>query len=103
MRPMPLSSFRLTTLAAVLGLGLALAGCSTVEDALSSDRVDYKSQSANRNTLIVPPDLTQLSRDGRWRPATGAFLPLQKCARVHRRCRVHRERCVRLNSSSLFC
>ena len=70
---MPLTPFRLTTLA-VLGLGLAVAGCSTVEEALSSDRVDYKSQSQNRNTLIVPPDLTQLSRDGRWRPAAGGVV-----------------------------
>lgn len=44
-----------------------LAGCSVLEET----KVDY--QSAKRgNTLEVPPDLTQISRDGRYDVGTGA-------------------------------
>jgi outer membrane protein assembly factor BamC len=50
-----------TTRLAVLGLSLALGGCSVLE----SDKVDYKS-AATAPSLAVPPDLTQLSRDTRY-------------------------------------
>ncbi len=50
-----------TTRLALLGLSLALGGCSVLE----SDKVDYKSASA-APSLAVPPDLTQLSRDNRY-------------------------------------
>jgi outer membrane protein assembly factor BamC len=50
---------------------LAAAGCSTVENVLSGDKVDYRSQSAKTVPLEVPPDLTQLARDGRYRPQSG--------------------------------
>ena len=45
----------------LLGLCLALGGCSVLE----SDKVDYKSASA-APSLAIPPDLTQLSRDNRY-------------------------------------
>ena len=46
-----------------LGAALALAGCS----ALESDKVDYRSASANKApSLTIPPDLTQLSKDTRY-------------------------------------
>ena len=46
-----------------LGTALALAGCS----ALESDKVDYRSASANKApSLTIPPDLTQLSKDTRY-------------------------------------
>ena len=48
---------------------LALAGCSSVENFLQGDKVDYKSQSVKTSPLEVPPDLTQLQRDGRYAPA----------------------------------
>ena len=51
------SFFRLS----LLGLALGLAACST----LDSDKIDYKS-AAKAPTLVVPPDLTQLSRDSRY-------------------------------------
>ena len=51
------SFFKLT----VLGTALALAGCSVLE----SDKVDYRS-TAKAPSLIVPPDLTQLSKDTRY-------------------------------------
>jgi len=50
-----------TTRLALLGLSLALGGCSVLE----TDKVDYKSASA-APSLAVPPDLTQLSRDNRY-------------------------------------
>jgi outer membrane protein assembly factor BamC len=46
-----------------LGTALALAGCSVLE----SDKVDYRSTSANKApSLTIPPDLTQLSKDTRY-------------------------------------
>ncbi|MEY4268501.1 MAG: hypothetical protein RIS90_3036 [Pseudomonadota bacterium] len=51
------SFFRLSLLALALGL----AACST----LDTDKIDYKS-AAKAPTLVVPPDLTQLSRDSRY-------------------------------------
>ena len=50
-----------STRLALLGLTLALAGCSVLE----GDKVDYKSASA-APSLAIPPDLTQLSRDNRY-------------------------------------
>lgn len=55
---------RLVALAALA----ALAGCSSVENFLSGDKLDYKSQSGKVATLDVPPDLTQLARDSRYQP-----------------------------------
>ncbi|HET7865034.1 MAG TPA: outer membrane protein assembly factor BamC [Burkholderiaceae bacterium] len=54
-------------------LGTALAcGCSTVGDALSPARVDYRSEGArSAPPLDVPPDLTQLGRDLRYQPPAG--------------------------------
>jgi len=64
--PLPIRS----TLA--VALLLALAGCSTVENFLQGDKVDYKSQSIKTAPLEVPPDLSQLQRDGRYAPAGGS-------------------------------
>lgn len=50
-----------TTRLALLGLSLALGGCSVLE----GDKVDYKS-ATSAPSLAVPPDLTQLSRDNRY-------------------------------------
>lgn len=44
---------------------ISLAGCSTIGSVLEPDRIDYKS-SGKAPTLEVPPDLTQLQRDGRY-------------------------------------
>ena len=62
-----------TLRAACLGAALlALAGCSTVENFLQGDKVDYRSQSAKTAPLEVPPDLTQLQRDGRYAASSGS-------------------------------
>ncbi len=50
-----------------LGTALALAGCS----ALESDKVDYRSGTVKAPSLLVPPDLTQLSKDTRYTVVDG--------------------------------
>jgi outer membrane protein assembly factor BamC len=51
-----------------LGTALALAGCS----ALESDKVDYRSSTVKAPSLVIPPDLTQLSKDTRYTVVDGA-------------------------------
>jgi outer membrane protein assembly factor BamC len=50
-------------------LAAALSGCSS--GLFSGDRVDYRSAATKMNPLEVPPDLTQLSRDGRYQQQRG--------------------------------
>jgi outer membrane protein assembly factor BamC len=58
----------------VLAASLAvLAGCSSVESALSGDKVDYRSATTRNAPLDVPPDLTQLSRDPRYQTPGGTI------------------------------
>lgn len=59
-----------TTLA-LAALATVLAGCSAIENTISGERVDYRSQAGKTSPLEVPPDLTQLARDGRYRPQGG--------------------------------
>ena len=59
------------TAVALLTTALAAGGCSTIDGFLSGDKIDYKSQSAKTAPLEVPPDLTQLQRDGRYQPQSG--------------------------------
>ncbi|MDH4061883.1 MAG: outer membrane protein assembly factor BamC [Aquincola sp.] len=58
--------------ACLVAAAVALAGCSTVENFLQGDKVDYRSQSVKSAPLEVPPDLTQLQRDGRYAAASGS-------------------------------
>ncbi len=52
----------------------ALAGCSSVENLLAGDKVDYRSPSNTRtSSLEVPPDLTQLTRDTRYQQPSGTI------------------------------
>ncbi|MDQ6638834.1 MAG: outer membrane protein assembly factor BamC [Pseudomonadota bacterium] len=61
-------------LAGVLSCIAVLGGCSTVENLLSGDKVDYRSTSTTRTTgLEVPPDLTQLSRESRYQQSNGSI------------------------------
>jgi len=57
--------------AAACLLAALLAGCSSFDNVISSEKVDYRSQSAKTAPLEVPPDLTQLARDGRYQPQSG--------------------------------
>ncbi len=63
----PARTFALTSLCCALGL----AGCSSITNFLSGDRVDYRTGATKTAPLEVPPDLTQLSRDGRFAPQGG--------------------------------
>ncbi len=49
----------------------ALAGCSSIENLLSGEKVDYRSTSTRTTGLEVPPDLTQLAKDTRYQPSSG--------------------------------
>jgi outer membrane protein assembly factor BamC len=64
---LPLRSIPLAVGVLLMGL---LAGCSSVGDFFAGDRVDYRSNAKRTDTLEVPPDLTQLSREGRYQPQT---------------------------------
>ena len=55
--------------AASLLLALSLAGCSS--GFMSGDSVDYRSTGIKSAPLDIPPDLTQLARDGRYQPRSG--------------------------------
>ena len=58
---------------ACLLLAAGLAGCSSVNDLLGGDKIDYRTAGATRDRgLEVPPDLTQLSRDTRFQPPGGS-------------------------------
>ena len=60
-------SHRSTTLrVAVVALTASLAACSSVENLLSGDKIDYRSSGTKTQGLEVPPDLTQLSRESRY-------------------------------------
>jgi outer membrane protein assembly factor BamC len=62
----------LHTLPTVALVAIALSGCSSVNEFIQGDKLDYKSQSVKTAPLDVPPDLTQLQRDGRYAPAGGS-------------------------------
>jgi outer membrane protein assembly factor BamC len=74
-----METFRVTfapssRIAAGLSCLVLIAGCSTVENLLSGDKVDYKSTSTTRpSSLEVPPDLTQLSRESRYQQPNGSI------------------------------
>ena len=51
---------------ALISLGLSLSACSVLE----SDKVDYRS-TAKAPSLVIPPDLTQLSKDTRYTVVDG--------------------------------
>jgi outer membrane protein assembly factor BamC len=64
----PLVPFRQTRHLIAVAAAVAMAGCSSVENFLGGDKVDYRSQSSKVASLDVPPDLTQLARDSRYQP-----------------------------------
>ncbi|MEF7617439.1 outer membrane protein assembly factor BamC [Aquincola sp. MAHUQ-54] len=65
---------RSSTALAVLALMTALAGCSSVEGLMSGDKIDYRSKSKqSQSPLEVPPDLTQLAREGRYQAPSGSI------------------------------
>ena len=60
------------TRAAALLLALSLAGCSSMDGVMSGEKVDYRSTATSTTQgLEVPPDLTQLAREGRYQAQSG--------------------------------
>lgn len=51
---------------AIALIAAALSGCSSIDNMLSGDKIDYKSTGAKTPGLDVPPDLSQLARDSRY-------------------------------------
>jgi len=64
----PSRSTRLLLHGTWLSVALALGGCSSVSNFFSGEKVDYKSGAQQSAGLEVPPDLTQLAREGRYQP-----------------------------------
>ncbi len=60
-----------------LAVSLALGACSVLEE----DRIDYKT-SIKGNTLEVPPDLTQLTRDNRYQVPGDTVTASSQSARI---------------------
>ncbi|MDW3680302.1 outer membrane protein assembly factor BamC [Cupriavidus sp. CV2] len=44
----------------------AMSGCSSINDAMAPDKIDYKSAAKRTSTLDVPPDLTKIEGDRRY-------------------------------------
>jgi outer membrane protein assembly factor BamC len=66
--------FQLPRSLTVLACLAVLAGCSSVENLLAGDKVDYRSNSTTRPAgLEVPPDLTQLAKETRYQQPNGTI------------------------------
>ena len=62
-------SIRMTPSGLTLALLLSsmlLSGCSTINDTLVGEKIDYKSGATKGASLDIPPDLSQLTRDNRY-------------------------------------
>ena len=58
---------------AALALAASLGACSSIDGALSGDKVDYRSGNTKAKALEVPPDLTQLARESRYQVQGGVI------------------------------
>ena len=63
-------SLSFSTLA--LASALSLGGCSSLDNLISGDKIDYRSGGTKTAGLDVPPDLTQLTKDSRYQQAQGS-------------------------------
>ncbi|MGL4574882.1 MAG: outer membrane protein assembly factor BamC [Burkholderiaceae bacterium] len=57
---------RVVARGAVLAALAVLAGCSSINELMEGEKIDYKSGVTKVSTLEVPPDLTQLPREDRF-------------------------------------
>lgn len=69
-RTSPDAPQRLSSLALIAALTMPLAACSSLEGMFGGS-TDYKSNSAKVPPLEVPPDLSQLAKDGRYQVQGG--------------------------------
>ena len=64
---------RAPAVASVCVAACLASACSTVQQVTEERRIDYRTEAGKTATLDVPPDLTQLNRDGRFpQQGTGA-------------------------------
>ena len=61
-------------LGATLASLLLVSGCSTINDALGGDKVDYRTSGAKTVRLDVPPDLSQLPGQVRYNQLPAASI-----------------------------
>lgn len=54
-----------------LSVVVGLSGCTSMAEWVAGDKVDYRTRAGKTTPLDVPPDLTQLARDGRYRAPGG--------------------------------
>lgn len=64
--PVAFNLFKATVLSTAALSLMLLSGCSTMNDMLKGDKIDYKTSGKAGPSLEVPPDLTQLSRETRY-------------------------------------
>ena len=70
-RPFSVTAVR----AATLALAAMLSGCTMLSSVTGGDdKIDYRSQAQKTAPLEVPPDLTQLQREGRYQPQQGGVI-----------------------------
>jgi outer membrane protein assembly factor BamC len=64
--PVAFNLFKATVVSTAVASLTLLSGCSTMNDMLKGDKIDYKTSGKAGPSLEVPPDLTQLSRETRY-------------------------------------
>ncbi len=79
MRITPRTPYALTLGAAVASAMLA-TGCSSVSNALSGDKIDYRSSGSQSVRLDLPPDLSQLPGQQRYNQATPSIVSASSLA-----------------------
>lgn len=73
---MPITSRQQTAIALGCALSVTLlgSGCSSLSNALSGDKIDYRSSGSQSVRLDVPPDLSQLAGQSRFTQVTPAIV-----------------------------
>ena len=64
--------FPRASVAVALASLTVLTGCSSVNNLLAGEKIDYKSSTTRDAGLEIPPDLTQLSRESRYQQQSGS-------------------------------
>lgn len=73
---MPITSRQQTAIALGCALSVTLlgSGCSSLSNALSGDKIDYRSSGSQSVRLDVPPDLSQLAGQSRFNQVTPSIV-----------------------------